>query len=101
MDNKPLPVAVADWTAEAVKMALCCASRKEPPNEYEQLRKALQRKQEEVRRLHSGERSSASLRDVARCVKVFKWFARHLHANRAAALTSRFFFAVFTRPEIP
>lgn len=51
MDNKPLPVAVADWTAEAVKMALCCATRKEPPNEYDQLRKALQRKQEEVRRL--------------------------------------------------
>ena len=49
--DKPLPLAVADWTAQTVKMALCCASRKEPPNEYEQLRKALQRKQEEVRRL--------------------------------------------------
>ena len=32
-------------------MAMCCASRKQPPNEYDQLRKALEKKQHEVRRL--------------------------------------------------
>jgi hypothetical protein len=33
--------------------------------------------QEFVRSVNSGERSSASLRDVARCVKIFRWFGEH------------------------
>lgn len=39
--------------------------------------------QECVRALGGGERSVASLRDVARCVKVYRWFGEHLHANEA------------------
>jgi len=34
--------------------------------------------QECIRDLHEGERSSASLRDVSRCMKVFIWFGEHL-----------------------
>jgi len=33
--------------------------------------------QEFVRSVNSGERSAASLRDVARCVKIFRWFGEH------------------------
>jgi hypothetical protein len=34
--------------------------------------------QEFVRQFHAGERSSASLRDVARCIKVYRWFGEHI-----------------------
>ena len=36
--------------------------------------------QEFVREYHGGERSSASLRDVARCIKVYRWFGEHFAA---------------------
>ena len=51
-NNKPFQLALlSDWTSSAIRMAMCCASRKQPPNEYDQLRKALEKKQHEVRRL--------------------------------------------------
>ena len=40
--------------------------------------------QECVRDLCEGERSSASLRDVARSVTVFRWFGAHLQATEGA-----------------
>jgi hypothetical protein len=55
--------------------------------------------QEFVREFHGGERSSASLRDVARCIKVYRWFGEHItaveEAKGAAKAFSRIdFFAV-------
>ena len=41
--------------------------------------------QETVRQLAGGERSSASLRDVQRCIKVFGWFLTHLSGGGNAA----------------
>mmetsp|Transcript_18625 Transcript_18625/g.33707 ORF Transcript_18625/g.33707 Transcript_18625/m.33707 type:complete len:90 (+) Transcript_18625:3-272(+) len=38
--------------------------------------------QECIRRLYDGERSSASLRDVRRCVDIFRWFGEHFYQNR-------------------
>jgi len=38
--------------------------------------------QETVRDLSDGERSAVSLRDVARCVKVFVWFGEHFYDNQ-------------------
>ena len=40
--------------------------------------------QEFVREYHAGERSSASLRDVARCIKVYRWFGEHFAAFQEA-----------------
>jgi hypothetical protein len=40
--------------------------------------------QECIRTLSGGERSSASLRDVARCVKVFIWFGEHFATTKGA-----------------
>lgn len=37
--------------------------------------------QEYVRKVHDGERSVVSLRDVVRCITVFRWFAEHLYKN--------------------
>jgi hypothetical protein len=36
--------------------------------------------QEKIRELYGGERSSASLRDVSRCVRVFLWFGRYFES---------------------
>lgn len=49
--------------------------------------------QEFVRTLHGGERSVVSLRDVARCVKVYRWFGEHF-ASRAESWTLEDFFSV-------
>ena len=51
MDKGGVLAVASDWTMQMMRMAACCTTRKEPPNEYDQLRKALQKKQEEVRRL--------------------------------------------------
>eukprot|EP01048_Picozoa_sp_COSAG05_P031946 COSAG05_NODE_11953_length_489_cov_0.797436_2_plen_103_part_01 len=40
--------------------------------------------QEFVREFHGGERSAASLRDVARCIKVYRWFGEHFHKTQKA-----------------
>ena len=41
--------------------------------------------QEFVRNLHGGERASCSLRDVARCLKIFEWFGKSYRGVAAAA----------------
>jgi RZ type zinc finger domain/AAA domain (dynein-related subfamily) len=50
--------------------------------------------QEFVRRKHGGERSVVSLRDVARCVKVYRWFAEHLVGMTDSVFTLEDFYAV-------
>lgn len=42
--------------------------------------------QEFVRKFHGGERSSSSLRDVARCIKVYRWFGEHASSQEEAKL---------------
>ncbi len=49
--------------------------------------------QEFVRVLHEGERSVVSLRDVARCLKVYKWFGEHFSAGKTKQWKSDFFSA--------
>jgi hypothetical protein len=41
--------------------------------------------QECIRELCGGERSSTSLRDVSRCMRVFAWFASHFEKTKGAA----------------
>ena len=47
--------------------------------------------QEFVRNFHGGERSSASLRDVARCIKVYRWFGEHITLQEEAKGDSKAF----------
>jgi MoxR-like ATPase len=49
--------------------------------------------QEFVREYHGGERSSASLRDVARCIKVFRWFGEHFAKTQTKWTLADFFSA--------
>jgi len=50
--------------------------------------------QEFVRKLNGGERSVVSLRDVARCVKVFRWFGDHFAKQNAGPWSVEEFFNV-------
>lgn len=49
--------------------------------------------QEFVREFHGGERSSASLRDVARCIKVYRWFGEHFAETQTTWTKADFFSA--------
>ena len=49
--------------------------------------------QEFVREFHGGERSSASLRDVARCIKVYRWFGEHFAERQRTWSKADFFSA--------
>ena len=49
--------------------------------------------QEFVREFHGGERSSASLRDVARCIKVYRWFGEHFAETQSTWSRADFFSA--------
>lgn len=49
--------------------------------------------QELIREYHGGERSSASLRDVARCIKVYRWFGEHFAKTQTMYSMSDFFTA--------
>ncbi len=55
--------------------------------------------QEFVRTLHGGERSVVSLRDVARCVKVYRWFGEHFASRNEGAFTLDEFFSVKKKAE--
>ena len=47
--------------------------------------------QEFVRTVHGGERSVVSLRDVARCVKIYRWFGEHFSKNATTWTRDDFF----------
>jgi hypothetical protein len=47
-----------------------------------------------VRTLHGGERSCVSLRDVARCITVYRFFAQHFHSRGNVNWTLEQFFQV-------
>jgi len=50
--------------------------------------------QEFVRTLHGGERSVVSLRDVARCLRVYRWFGEHFASRNNAPWTLEDFCSV-------
>ena len=50
--------------------------------------------QEFVRGVHGDERSTVSLRDVARCVKVYRWFGEHFVSRSKSGVNLEDFFSV-------
>jgi hypothetical protein len=58
--------------------------------------------QEFVRELHGGERSVVSLRDVARCIKVYRWFGEHFAgaSQERVPWTMQSFFSVEKEAQI-
>lgn len=57
--------------------------------------------QEFVRMLHGGERSVVSLRDVARCVRVYRWFGEHFTKQSKNGWSLEDFFSVKPKVRSP